>query len=80
MRVVSLIVFLKIYSIALFAQNIYLHGVIKDSLTGETLVGGQIFIFPESRQGTVTNAYGFYSLHVPQGETSVVYSYLGYKP
>lgn len=79
MRVVSLIVFLKIYSIALFAQTYTLHGVIKDSLTGETLVGANIYI-AESRQGTVTNAYGFYSLHVPQGETSVVYSYLGYKP
>ena len=63
------------------AQKKYtLSGTMKDSQTGEALIGATVYI-TSMRKGTTTNNYGFYSLTLPmQDSIAVVFSYLGYQP
>ncbi len=53
-------------------------GHIKDQNTGEDLIGATIYI-TEIGGGTVTNAYGFYSISIPPGEYHITYSYVGFE-
>lgn len=63
----------------LFAQqNFTIRGNITDAETGEDLIGVTIFEL-NSRTGTISNTYGFYSLSLPRGEHSIQFSYLGYE-
>ncbi len=68
-----------ILPVTLFAQKVSLSGYMRDSATGESLIGGSVFI-KEANVGVQSNSYGFYSLSVPQGSYSVIFSYVGYKP
>ncbi|QGY47752.1 TonB-dependent receptor plug domain-containing protein [Maribellus comscasis] len=62
------------------AQQIYtISGNIKDAKTGEDLIGATIYI-KELTIGTITNAYGYYSLSVKAGTCTIVVQYLGYDP
>lgn len=54
-----------------------IHGFVNDASSSETLIGANIFS-PEQRQGTTTNAYGFYSITLPEGKTDLIFSYIGY--
>ncbi len=60
-------------------KNNVLNGVIKDETTGETLIGASVHVNGTSSLGTVTNAYGYYSLSIPPGVYEVIYSYVGYQ-
>ncbi|MEO1652240.1 MAG: TonB-dependent receptor [Bacteroidota bacterium] len=53
-------------------------GYIKDAKSGETLIGASLYI-KELGTGAVTNAYGFYSLSLPQGSYQLNFSYIGYE-
>jgi len=53
-------------------------GTIKDSKTGEQLIGATVYI-KELKTGTVTNVYGFYSLSIAPGSYTLIYSYVGYE-
>lgn len=64
---------------AIAQKNYVLNGVIKDESTGETLIGASVQVNGASSLGTVTNAYGYYSLSVPPGVYELVYSYVGYQ-
>jgi hypothetical protein len=55
-----------------------LSGFIKDQTTGEFLLGATVTI-PALKIGTMTNAYGFFSITLPLGRYSVEMSYLGYE-
>ena len=71
--------FILLFSLNFFAQDKFtLSGVVKDSITNETLIGVNIII-PELQSGTMTNEYGFYSITLPQGEYNIQVSYLGFK-
>lgn len=59
-------------------QHYTISGYLKDKLSGEVLIGAHIFD-KDTYSGTVTNAYGFYSLTLPAGVHRVVYSFIGYK-
>lgn len=59
------------------SQNFTISGYVKDDNSGETLIGANVFL-SEINRGTVTNAYGFYSLTVPEGTYTLVGSYLGF--
>ena len=60
------------------AQNKYtISGYIKDAGTGETLIGASVSL--SEGLGAITNAYGFYSLNVLEGNYQIVVSYLGYE-
>lgn len=53
-------------------------GYIKDGKNGEVLIGATIYI-PEIENGVATNAYGFYSITLPEGDYSFQVSSLGFK-
>lgn len=59
-------------------KKITLSGYILDSLSGEKIIGANIY-FVGTNLGTTTNLYGFYSLTVNPGEWALNVSYLGYK-
>jgi len=59
-------------------MNHTLSGYVKDSESGETLIGANIHLENDPTNGTTTNTYGFYSITLPQGNYKVVFSYLGY--
>lgn len=54
-----------------------LSGYIKDSLTGETLIGATLTVAGKSK-GISSNQYGFYSITLDQGEYTFIVSYIGY--
>lgn len=61
------------------AQNTFsISGNVTDANTGEDLIGATIFIKEMSGKGTITNAYGFYSISIPAGKYSLVCQYIGY--
>lgn len=61
------------------AQEKYvLSGYVKDAATGETLIGAAVAVADSAGLGTVTNAYGFYSLELPAGTHRLRFSYVGY--
>ncbi len=51
----------------------------RDGSTGESLIAGTVYI-KEADQGAQTNTYGFYSVSVPPGKYTVIYSYVGFSP
>jgi len=53
-------------------------GTIKDKRSGETLSGASIGFLDHPGMGVLTNAYGFYSITMPEGHYSVVISFSGY--
>lgn len=55
-----------------------IYGYIRDRVSGELLVGANVFVMNGSR-GTNTNEYGFYSFKVGQKIERIHFSYLGYK-
>jgi hypothetical protein len=59
------------------AQKVSLSGYMRDSASGESLISGTIYV-KEANTGVQTNAYGFYSVSVPPGSYTVIYSYVGY--
>jgi hypothetical protein len=63
--------------LTLLAQKVTLSGYMRDAETGESLIAGTIYI-KEADQATQTNTYGFYSVSVPPGSYTVIFSYVGY--
>ena len=55
-----------------------LSGYIRNAADGESLIGATVYVAGTST-GTISNAYGFYSITLPAGIYEIVYSYVGYK-
>lgn len=62
-----------------YAQKFTLNGYIKDSLSGETLIGANLFAKAEGR-GVSSNQYGFYSITLNKGKYNLLCSFVGYLP
>ncbi|MEA5260232.1 TonB-dependent receptor [Arcicella aquatica] len=67
-----------------FAQNTefklpQLSGKVKDSNTGESIVGATIFL-DFKKSGVITDSLGNYQLYLPPGEYVIKVSHVGYKP
>ena len=60
------------------AQKFTIDGTVKDSQTGENIIGASIFN-PRTLQGTTTNTYGFYSFTQPGDSVYLRVSYVGYE-
>ncbi len=61
------------------AQKKYtISGYVQDVESGEHLIGVNV-IWKEKMLGTTTNTYGFYSITIPEGESELVYSYIGFE-
>ena len=52
-------------------------GYLRDTATGEALIGATISV-PDLGLGTTADEHGFYALMLPPGTYTLVYSYLGY--
>ncbi|MCB0568482.1 MAG: TonB-dependent receptor [Phaeodactylibacter sp.] len=55
-------------------------GYVRDTATGEELAGASVIVSGSGGRGGVSNAYGYYSISLPQGEYELIFSYLGYEP
>jgi len=60
-----------------FSQKFTLSGTIKDATNGEDLVGVNIIVSDLNGVGTTTNAFGFYSITLPKGNYTILYSFIG---
>jgi len=60
------------------SQKFTLSGYVHDAATGEKLIGANVFS-KSDLNGTITNAYGFYSFSLPAGEYELYFSYVGYE-
>jgi hypothetical protein len=53
-------------------------GFVKEANSNEAIIGASVYD-PVSRKGTASNAYGFYSLLIPDTCRQLVYSHIGYE-
>lgn len=84
MQLKKFILFTAIFSLIFFtkslAQESYtINGVVRDSLSGETLIGVSLKFVGKNQLGTSTNAYGFYSYKLNPGTYDLSVSYIGYR-
>jgi hypothetical protein len=56
-----------------------IYGHISDQNTGENLIGAAITILELPFTGTYSNAYGFYSLTIPEGNYTISVQFIGYE-
>jgi len=69
-----------IFNASAYAQKRFIiSGTMKDALTGETLIGATVKIKEIPQGGTASNSYGFYSLSAPEGEYTLLFTYIGYE-
>ena len=74
----QILTLLMIFPLVLFSQKFTLNGYISDISSGEELLGASIYE-TGNYKGTTSNTYGFYSITLPKGEYTFVFSYIGYK-
>ncbi len=77
MKKIYVFLILFTFSSSLYAQYT-LSGHIYDKSDGEALPGATLFLV-ETKNGTATNVYGFYSLTVKESTFNLQVSYLGYE-
>ncbi|BDC99455.1 TonB-dependent receptor [Persicobacter psychrovividus] len=75
-KTLLLVLFLALGQAA-FAQNFSVSGYLKDGKTGEELPFANVVV-KGTTTGVTTNAYGFYTLTLPEGEYELNYQFLGY--
>ena len=74
-----LVLFICFNLVANAQEKFTLNGYIKDSLTGETLIGANLSI-PIEHKGIISNQYGFYSITLVKGKYQFLCSFIGYQP
>ncbi len=76
----KLIIFaLLLCNFHLFSQQKFtISGYIRDAESGEELISASI-LDGKSRQGTISNTYGFFSITLPAGKVNLRASYVGYQ-
>jgi hypothetical protein len=63
------------------AQHKYtISGYVKDAKSGENLIGATISIRELQGKGTGTNAYGFFSITLPEGHYQITGQFVGFTP
>jgi hypothetical protein len=79
-KVLLIPIVLFLFLVKAYSQEKFtISGIISDAETGETMIGATISVKELPATGTITNAYGYYSLTIPKGEYTVIFSYIGYK-
>ncbi|MBR6251713.1 MAG: TonB-dependent receptor [Bacteroidales bacterium] len=62
---------------AMAQKKVTVSGHIVDETSKETIIGATV-IEQSTKQGTVSNAFGFYSITLPAGSATLNYSYVGF--
>ena len=70
---------MAVLALPAMAQHYTISGYVTDGVAQETMIGATVYDHT-SGSGTVTNAYGFYSLTLPRGAVELTASYVGYTP
>jgi hypothetical protein len=73
-------IFLLLFYSVRAQQQYTISGFIRDTKTGEELIGATVSIKELPGKGVSTNAYGFYSITLPPGNYEVKSQYMGYEP
>lgn len=73
-----LLIFLLISTIT-FSQNVTLNGHVTDAKTGEAIIGANVRSDEKSSSGAVSNAYGYFILTLPSGNSRLTISCVGYE-
>ena len=60
------------------AEKYTVSGYIRDSLTGEELIGATVMV-QDKLIGTISNVYGFYSLSLPEGRYDLTFGFIGFQ-
>ena len=71
------LLFIMLMPLTMMAQNIRVHGVVKDS-SGDLVIGGTV-VQKGTTNGTVTDIDGRFTLTAPKG-SKLLFTYIGYKP
>ena len=77
-RLIFLLFLLQSFLCVVGQEKFTLNGYIKDSLSGETLIGANIVIRNLGKT-VVTNSYGFFSITLPKGKYQLNTSFIGYQ-
>lgn len=72
-----LLLFISLPSLA--QEKHTLSGYINDFDSGESLIGAVVYLKSNPQKGCSSNAFGFYSLTLEEGEHQLMVSYLGYQ-
>jgi hypothetical protein len=78
-KLTFLIVFFCFSSVAVWAKHYTYCGVIKDSVSGEPLIGA-VVLDEDLGLRCFSNAMGFFSMQLDSGAHRISYAYLGYAP
>jgi hypothetical protein len=54
-------------------------GTIRDSASGETLIGASLLLLEQPRSAVLSNSFGFYSINAPSGHYTLIVSFAGYR-
>jgi len=73
------ILFLVVGLKAQAQEKFTLSGYVKNAKNGEEIIGAVISVKGTSN-GVATNPYGFYSLTLPKGKYTIVYTLIGFEP
>jgi len=76
LRLFNLLLFLGLF-LHLSAQDMKIRGVVKDSESGETIIGANIQL-ANSTIGTITDIDGNFTINVKGKSSSLIVSYIGY--
>lgn len=77
MRIINVIL-LSVIFLQSFGQKHTLSGYVREEGSKEFLIGVTI-ISKDKNIGTTTNAYGYYSIDLPEGDHELLYLYIGYQ-
>jgi outer membrane receptor protein involved in Fe transport len=78
MRLLILVSCLFLSGAVVAQDKVTFNGYIKDSLTGETLIGANLNLRSETK-GIASNQYGFFSITLPKGNYTFSCSFIGYQ-
>jgi hypothetical protein len=79
-KIIFTSLFLLLGLSGIMAQQKYtISGTIRDKKNGETMIGVTIYPKELTSVGTSCNAYGFYSLTLPEGSYHILFNFIGYK-
>src|SRR5215469_10145474 len=76
----QIVLILLILPAALNAQTRHtVSGTIRDSASGETLIGASVLLLEQPQTAVLSNAYGFYSINAAAGSYHLIVSFAGYR-